>query len=104
MIEQYNPDLAHWRSAPMQGELGGLPPAVIAAAQYDPLRDAARNYASELIAVGNPNVTYLEARGHIHGCYLMRRLVPSGHDELIEFLHAIRASLISGRRRLPPSV
>ena len=44
----------------------GLPPAVIATAEYDPLSSEGARYAERLRAAGVP-VTYLDGKGLVHG-------------------------------------
>jgi acetyl esterase len=44
----------------------GMAPALVHTAQYDPIRDDGRLYASRL-ALDGVDVTYREARGMIHG-------------------------------------
>ncbi|WP_328611298.1 alpha/beta hydrolase [Amycolatopsis sp. NBC_00345] len=48
------------------GELAGLPPAVIATAENDPLRDQGDRYARKLADAGVP-VQHLPVKGAIHG-------------------------------------
>jgi acetyl esterase len=56
--------------APLHGELAGLPPAVVATAQLDPLRDQGIAYADALAAAGVP-VTQTTYDGLIHGYFDM---------------------------------
>lgn len=51
-------------------------PAIIAAAEYDPLRDENRAYADRLTAAGVA-VEYLEFAGLVHGSYDMMSIVPA---------------------------
>lgn len=55
-------------ASPMQADAHGLAPAVIAIAEYDPLRDEGAAYAAKLLAAGTP-VTLLRYAGAIHGAF-----------------------------------
>ncbi|MCW2599716.1 MAG: Esterase/lipase/thioesterase, partial [Frankiales bacterium] len=72
--------------------LAGLPPAVVAVAEIDPLRDGGLAYAQRLADEGVPVVS-LVARGQVHG-YLHMPTVPraaaaeaSAHKAFRELLH-----------------
>jgi acetyl esterase len=68
---------AHPDASPVRAtDLAGLPPTYIATAEFDPLRDEGRDYASRLIAAGN-DVTYREIKGGVHGLWLMNALGPA---------------------------
>jgi acetyl esterase len=70
----------------------GLPPAFIATAEFDPLRDDGRAYHAKLHDAGVP-VTYVEYDGMIHGFYWMQGIADGAkrlHEDLAE---AIRANL-----------
>ena len=88
----YAADLGHARGSPMQGDLAGMPPAVIVTASLDPIRDQGRTYAGALIAAGVP-VTYREAVGNIHGFITLRQAIPSGVGDVAGFLAAVRAAV-----------
>ncbi len=63
-------------------DFASLPPALIFAAECDPLRDQSRAFAAKLINHG-VSVRYREAKGQVHGCFVQRRAIPSAHDELL---------------------
>lgn len=62
----------------------GLPKALIAVAQFDPLRDDGRLYAERLQAAGVDTVLY-PGKGLVHGCLRARRQVPEV-DRLYDYL------------------
>ncbi|WNF56119.1 alpha/beta hydrolase [Pseudomonas sp. SG20052] len=55
----------------LAGHFGGLPPALIAVAQFDPLRDDGVLYAEHLQAAGVPTTLYY-GKGLVHGCLRAR--------------------------------
>lgn len=63
-------------AAPRFAELEGLPAAVIVSADYDPLRDEARELAARLVMADVP-VTYLPHPGLIHGFQQFAPRVPT---------------------------
>src|SRR5215469_3577010 len=65
------------RAAPLRGNLAGLPPACIVAADFDPLRDDGIAYARALESAGTP-VRLIQARGHTHTSLTMVGVVISG--------------------------
>ena len=67
-LEQYvgGADPADPRLSPARGDVTGVAPAVVAVAQFDPLRDAGAAYAGLLEAAGVP-VTLRAYPGLIHG-------------------------------------
>lgn len=73
----------------------GHPPAVILAAECDPLVDEARLYADRLRDAGVP-VTVVEAPGMIHAFNEITHLIPAG-EPLLEPLHAAVGRALDGR-------
>lgn len=86
--QQYVPDprrRAHPYAAPLRAsDLTSLPPTLIVAAEYDPLHDEAKAYASALSSAG-VKVRFQEALGQIHG---FLSLFPEG-EAAVETLHQI---------------
>lgn len=65
-----------WRASPLlRQDLGGLPPALVLTAGFDPLRDEGRAYADRLSAAGVPT-QYLCFERQIHGFFTMTRITP----------------------------
>lgn len=60
--ERAQPEAGPWYAA----SLAGLPPAVVATAEFDPLRDEGDDYAARLAAAGVP-VRHLPCPGLVHG-------------------------------------
>jgi acetyl esterase/lipase len=77
------------RVAPLRGNLEGLPPACIVAADFDPLKDEGIAYARALEATGTP-VHLIRARGHTHTSVTMVNVVISGAPVRAEMAEALR--------------
>ena len=88
--DAYAADLTHMRGSPMQGDLAGLPPAVVVTASLDPLRDQGRAFAGALIDAGVATV-FREARGNIHGFANIRKAIPSSQGDVAGALAALKA-------------
>jgi acetyl esterase/lipase len=76
------------RVSPLRGNLEGLPPACIVAADFDPLRDDGIAYARALEATGTP-VHFIPARGHTHTSVTMVDVVISGAPVRAEMAAAL---------------
>lgn len=74
--------------------LAGLPTAVLAVAEVDPLRDGGLAYAERLRADGVP-VTVVVAERQVHG-YLQMACVPSAVAAVVQAHEAFRALLYGG--------
>jgi acetyl esterase len=80
-------------ASPMQGQVAGLPPALIVTAEYDPVRDEGETYGRRLAEAG-VTVTLKRYPGMIHGFYSMTDLFDDAHsvyEEIYAFLQAILA-------------
>lgn len=80
-------------AAPLRhANLGGLPPATVIVAQYDPLRDEGLAYAEALRSAGG-EASSEEAIGMIHGFLTMLEAVPDGRPYLARAAARLRADL-----------
>jgi acetyl esterase len=70
-------------AAPLHGKLEGLPAAVIATAEFDPLRDDGAAYAAALAAAGVP-VQHTTYDGLIHGFFDMDAFSIASRDAIVE--------------------
>lgn len=84
-----------YRAVPMRAEShADLPPALIIAAEHDPLRQDAHGYAAKLTAAGSP-VTLRPGRGLIHGFLRAKAICRAAAEEY--------AAAEDWLRRLPPA-
>lgn len=72
-------------------ELGGLPPALVVTAEYDPLRDEGERYGERLRAAGVP-VTIRRYDGMIHGFASMLDIFDGGRRAVDDCAAALRAA------------
>ena len=71
-------------------DFGGLPKALVAVAQFDPLRDDGMLYAERLQGAGGQAVLY-PGKGLVHGCLRARGQVPEVdrlYDYLLDYLRS----------------
>jgi acetyl esterase len=80
------------RLAPLQGDLSGLAPAVVATAEFDPLRDEGEAYAAALVDAG-VTVDAKRYDGQIHGFANMDHLAPSAKAATDDMLARFRVLL-----------
>jgi acetyl esterase len=80
-------------ASPLQAEdLSGLPPAFIATAEYDPLRDEGEQYGERLREAGVP-VTMTRYEGQIHGFFWMAGVIDQGKRLIEEIATELRRAL-----------
>lgn len=85
------------RCSPMLADdLGGVAPAYIAIAGFDPLRDEGREYAERLSAAGVP-VALRCHEGLVHGFANAIGIGHTGRDALLEAAGALRVGLAMAR-------
>lgn len=96
--EQYAPEAAHHgdpRLSPLRApDLSGLPPAVIATAEFDPLSDEGKAYAAALEKAGVPVVLH-HFDGLIHGFFDLGPLSPAAAAAVSTSTAALRDLLHS---------
>lgn len=104
-VEQWVPD-PHRRAdrllSPVHARLNGLPPAVIATAEHDPLRDEGARLARLLREAGT-GVTYLPHPGLVHGFITLAHLSPAAaraRDNLFE----LSGQFLRREAHAPPNV
>jgi acetyl esterase len=91
---QYVPrgtDLGDPRISPAEGQLDGLPPALVVTAEVDPLRDSGRDYA-EAIRARHGRAEWLDLPGMPHGFAHLVALAPAADAALDQVL--TRASVL----------
>ncbi|SFL46025.1 alpha/beta hydrolase [Geodermatophilus ruber] len=84
--EHYIPDEAHqkepYASPALASDHSGLPPAFIATAEYDPLRDDGEKYGKLLEQAGVPT-TVRRYEGQIHGIFWLSAACSEGYESLM---------------------
>jgi acetyl esterase len=80
-------------AAPLRAaDLGGLPPALVLTAEYDPLRDEGETYAKRLGEAGVPT-TLRRYDGQIHGFFTMGALIERARTAVAETARTLGAAL-----------
>jgi acetyl esterase len=79
-------------ASPLLADLRGLPPAVVATAEFDPLRDEGNAYAKALAAAG-VTVEHLEFPGLVHGFLGLGSLSPGSAQATDEVWRVFAALL-----------
>lgn len=78
--DEAQPD--HPRASPLKAEsLYGQPAALVFTCGLDILRDQGRSYAARLVQHGVRTI-FREATGQIHGCFTLRKALPSAQADL----------------------
>ncbi|NYG54741.1 alpha/beta hydrolase [Nocardioides perillae] len=80
------------RHSPLHGALEGQPPAVVATAEYDPLRDEGEAYAAALAGAGT-EVDVVRYDGLVHGFVDMGLWSPAAADAVADMNRRFRALL-----------
>jgi acetyl esterase len=87
------------RVSPLLGEdLGGLAPAIVVTAAFDPLRDEGEAYAHALRAAGTP-VTLRRFRGFIHAFINLGGVSRASREAVAEIAGMTRATFASAPAR-----
>jgi acetyl esterase len=91
-------DLSHPRVSPLRAlEFGGLPPALIHTAEFDPLRDEGHAYSTRLMQAGIA-ANYTCHPGMIHLFYGLSGVIPYGRIALKGIGTELKAALAPTRR------
>ena len=94
--DHYITDPAHdldWRASPLLAEsLGGLPPALVITAGYDPLRDEGLQYAQRMTEHGS-RATHISFERQIHGFITMGRVIDEANTAVALCAAEVRRAL-----------
>ncbi|MGC5054155.1 alpha/beta hydrolase [Micromonospora sp. DT48] len=100
---QYLPDPEH-RNDPavdlLHADLTGLPPTVVATAEYDPLQREGELLVEKLHTGGVP-VRHVPGPGLVHGAFLIQDIVPAAATNAQQVIRELDALLTSTRQ--PPA-
>jgi acetyl esterase len=97
-FERYLPEgnTEDWRVSPMRADLlAGLPPALLIAAEFDPLVDDCAAFACRLREEGG-EVEYLQVDGMVHGFITLGKLFPQAEEALQAAATALARALRAG--------
>ncbi len=89
----YRPDPQDWRYAPLLKSQKDMPPTLVVTASLDPIRDQGRAYAAACAEAGVP-VTFIEAKGNIHGFINLRKAIPSSDRDIARCVAALKLLLV----------
>jgi acetyl esterase len=82
-----------WRASPLlHPNLGGLPPALVITAGYDPLRDEGRQYADALSAAASP-AQYICFERQLHGFITMGKVLDEANTAVSLCAQAVKRAL-----------
>jgi acetyl esterase len=93
--DQYVPDRARRSdplAAPLNADLTGLPPTLVSAAEWDPLRDDSDRLVGKLVVFG-VDVDYRLLRGMCHGCTMMGRMLAAADAQIADIGDFLRRRL-----------
>ena len=79
-------------ASPPRGDMAGLPPAFVATAEFDPLRDEGEAYAAALKAAG-VQADYINYDGQVHDFILLGAVMPRAKEAMDALASAIKAGL-----------
>lgn len=71
-------------------DFSGLPPTLVLTASLDPLHDQGVDFYERVKAAGVA-IEHQEAKGLIHGFITLRKMIPSGQEDLKAFLSRFKA-------------
>ncbi|HTS54085.1 MAG TPA: alpha/beta hydrolase [Burkholderiales bacterium] len=90
-------DIDDWRASPLKvRDASNLPPALIIAADHDPLVDEGKAYADRL-AAADVRVTYTCYEGVVHGFASMAGAIDAGHTAIAQAAAALKSAFSSAR-------
>ena len=78
-------------------DLTGLPPMVVMTASLDPLHDQGLDFYQRAKAAG-VMAEHQEAQGLIHGFITLRKMIPSGQEDLEAFLSRFKALIETAKQ------